>query len=179
MQDLEGSCTSTDEQTLSGPIDPALRISPKGAERTTEIADETGTTTPTESKHEEAQDSAKCPGDLHPVTDLELGIIGWEGQDDPAHPLNFANSRKWGLLALMSSMTLISPLASSMFAPAVSDAAVDLHVTNETLLSFSVTIYLLGYTVCGYLKSLIRDRLWIADVLSTQPVRPFISSAFK
>jgi hypothetical protein len=86
-----------------------------------------------------------------PVTDLDRGIVGWDSQDDPENPQNFAMSRKWGLLALMSAITFVSPLASSMFSPAVSYVAIDLHVTNETVLSFSVSIFLLGYAVsCCY-----------------------------
>ncbi|KAH1712297.1 hypothetical protein KXX60_006457 [Aspergillus fumigatus] len=81
-----------------------------------------------------------------PETNLSRGIVGWDGQNDPANPQNFSAGQKWGLLALMSSITFLSPLASSMFAPAASYVAVDLGVTNETLLSFSVTIFLLGYT---------------------------------
>ncbi|RAH57950.1 MFS multidrug transporter [Aspergillus piperis CBS 112811] len=84
---------------------------------------------------------------LYPETDLDKGIIGWDGQDDPNNPQNFAPKRKWMLLALMSSFTFISPLASSMFSPAISYVAVDFGVTNEYLLSFSVTIFLLGYTI--------------------------------
>lgn len=90
---------------------------------------------------------------LYPETDLDKGIIGWDGQDDPNNPQNFAPKRKWMLLALMSSFTFISPLASSMFSPAISYVAADFGVTNETLLSFSVTIFLLGYTVRTLLPS--------------------------
>jgi hypothetical protein len=84
---------------------------------------------------------------LFPVTDLDRGIVGWDGQDDPENPQNFAMGRKWGLLALMSAITFVSPLASSMFSPAVSYVAIDLHVTNETILALSVSIFLIGYTV--------------------------------
>ncbi|PYI00876.1 MFS multidrug transporter [Aspergillus sclerotiicarbonarius CBS 121057] len=83
---------------------------------------------------------------LYPETDLAKGIVGWDSQDDPANPQNFAPTQKWILLALISSFTFISPLASSMFSPAISYMAAEFHVTNETLLSFSVTIFLLGYT---------------------------------
>ncbi|KAL2819559.1 major facilitator superfamily domain-containing protein [Aspergillus cavernicola] len=81
-----------------------------------------------------------------PETDLDRGIVGWDGQDDPTHPQNFPASRKWTLLALVSSVTFISPLASSMFSPALTSLSEDLDVTNQTLLSFSVSIFLLGYT---------------------------------
>lgn len=82
-----------------------------------------------------------------PITDLEKGIVGWDSQDDSENPQNFAMGRKWGLLALMSAITFVSPLASSMFSPAVSYVAVDLGVANETILSLSVSIFLIGYAV--------------------------------
>jgi hypothetical protein len=96
---------------------------------------------------QEAVSSRNIETKRFPETDLSRGIVGWDGQNDPANPQNFSSGQKWGLLALMSSITLISPLASSMFAPAASYVAVDLAVTNETLLSFSITIFLIGYTV--------------------------------
>ncbi|KAL2817766.1 MFS multidrug transporter [Aspergillus cavernicola] len=82
---------------------------------------------------------------LFPESDLDKGIVGWDGQGDPDNPQNFASGRKWGLLALMSSIIFISPLASSMFSPSVAYVGNDFGVTNESLLSFSVTAYLLGY----------------------------------
>ncbi|KAE8548214.1 hypothetical protein EYB25_010008 [Talaromyces marneffei] len=142
MQDLESQRTSIDEKTLIGTIDPSVSES-NNAATTAEAAADIKESTPEE--EEEVVPTAEV-GVLYPVTDLDKGIVGWDSQSDPANPQNFAESRKWGLLALMSSMTLVSPLASSMFAPALTSAAADFHVTNVTLLSFSVTIYLLGYT---------------------------------
>ncbi|KAL4895338.1 major facilitator superfamily domain-containing protein [Aspergillus ambiguus] len=82
---------------------------------------------------------------LFPETDFDRGVVGWDGQDDPNNPQNFSAGRKWGLISLISAFTFISPLASSMFSPAVSYVAVDLKETNETILSFTVSIYILGY----------------------------------
>ncbi|KAJ5933762.1 hypothetical protein N7454_006091 [Penicillium verhagenii] len=82
---------------------------------------------------------------LFPVTDLDRGLVGWDGQNDPNNPQNFPASKKWGLLLLVSAITFVSPLASSMFSPAVSYVGKDLKIDDETLLSFSVSIYLLGY----------------------------------
>ncbi|RAL04138.1 MFS transporter [Aspergillus ibericus CBS 121593] len=93
-----------------------------------------------------AGSSTTTVAQLYPETDLDKGIVGWDGQLDPANPQNFTQNKKWILLALISSFTFISPLASSMFSPAIGYMAADFHVTNESLLSFSVTIFLLGYT---------------------------------
>lgn len=144
MQGLESQRTSLDEKTLTGNMEPSISESNNAAtaEATAEADTKDG-----EIDVKEEEEEVTTADVLYPVTDLDKGIVGWDSQDDPANPQNFAESRKWGLLALMSSMTLVSPLASSMFAPALSNAAAELRVTNETLLSFSVTIYLLGYTV--------------------------------
>jgi len=83
----------------------------------------------------------------YPETDLVKGIIGWEGQDDPKNPMNFTRARKWSLLSLVSLITFVSPLASSMFAPAAGIMAADFGVSEETLISFSVSVFILGYAV--------------------------------
>ncbi|KAI7970786.1 hypothetical protein EIK77_007966 [Talaromyces pinophilus] len=144
MRDLESQRTSLDEKTLTGTVDPSISES-NNAETTDAIAADAAAGP--KDDQPDKKEEVPTADVLYPVTDLDKGIVGWDSQDDPANPQNFAASRKWGLLALMSSMTLVSPLASSMFAPAVKYAAEDFKVTNETLLSFSVTIYLLGYTV--------------------------------
>jgi len=82
-----------------------------------------------------------------PLTDLDRGIVGWDGPDDPENPINFPRPRKFALLALVSAITFVSPLASSMFAPAVGFLARDFGVKEELLLSFTVSVYLLGYVV--------------------------------
>ncbi|PGH15299.1 hypothetical protein AJ79_02464 [Helicocarpus griseus UAMH5409] len=82
---------------------------------------------------------------LFPETDLVRGIVGWDGQDDPANPQNFSPRKKWTLLMLVSSITFLTPLASSMFAPTISFVADDLKVESDQLISFSVSVYLIGY----------------------------------
>ena len=82
-----------------------------------------------------------------PENDLDKGIVGWDGQDDPDMPLNFPQSRKMLLLALIASITFISPLASSIFASGVSFMDKDFHNTSGILSSLSVSIFVLGYVV--------------------------------
>jgi multidrug resistance protein len=89
----------------------------------------------------------RLPPSPLPESDLDNGIVGWESQDDPEMPLNFADSRKWLLLGLISSITFISPLASSMFAPGVSFMDETFHNTSLLLSSLSVSIYVLGYVI--------------------------------
>ncbi|KAF9887546.1 hypothetical protein FE257_010124 [Aspergillus nanangensis] len=65
---------------------------------------------------------------------------------DPQYPRNYALSRKWFLLALVSMITLISPFASSVFAPAAAFAEQDLNGTSSVLGTLAATSYLFGYT---------------------------------
>ena len=118
---------------------------------------------------------------FYPETDLDRGVVGWEGQDDPANPLNFAPGKKWALLALISAFTFVSPLASSMFSPAVSYMAADFKETDETIISFTVSIYLLGYVVWFfYLRvSMARSREFAADEIQCLTVRAPIPSSAK
>lgn len=82
-----------------------------------------------------------------PVSDLDNDIVGWESQDDPEMPLNFSEKRKWLLISLLGSITFISPLASSMFAPGVSFMNKDFDNTSLILSSLTVSIFVLGYVV--------------------------------
>lgn len=102
---------------------------------------------PTEKSGETNTPATKSEKHRFPETNLDEGIVGWDGQDDPKNPQNFPSNRKWGLLALMAGITFVSPLASSMLSPAIEYVGDDFGVTNEAILSFTVSIYLLGYSV--------------------------------
>lgn len=39
--------------------------------------------------------------------DLDAGLVGWEGQDDPKHPRNYPERRKWALLGIVSGITFL------------------------------------------------------------------------
>ncbi|KAG9229037.1 major facilitator superfamily domain-containing protein [Amylocarpus encephaloides] len=82
-----------------------------------------------------------------PLTDLDNGIVGWESQDDAEMPLNFPERKKWFLISLLASITFISPLASSMFAPGVSFMDKEFGNTSLILSSLCVSIFVLGYVI--------------------------------
>ena len=84
---------------------------------------------------------------LIPEQNLDEGVVGWEGQDDPNMPLNFPDGKKFLLLFLISAITFISPLASSMFAPGVSFMNKEFHNTSTILSAFCVSVFVLGYAV--------------------------------
>ncbi|KFA63974.1 hypothetical protein S40285_05711 [Stachybotrys chlorohalonatus IBT 40285] len=87
------------------------------------------------------------PPPIIPVSHLEDGIVGWDGQDDPAMPLNFSQSRKWLMLVLLSIITFMTPFASSIIAPAIVFIAQEYDEPSLTMSAMPVSIFLLGYAV--------------------------------
>jgi hypothetical protein len=79
--------------------------------------------------------------------DLDPNIVDWEHpvSEDPANPMNWPAWKKWMNIAIVSWITLITPLASSMFAPGVPQVLKDFHSNSATLATFVVSVYLLGF----------------------------------
>ncbi|KAJ8120225.1 hypothetical protein ONZ43_g3013 [Nemania bipapillata] len=107
------------------------------------------------------------PPTVIPISDLDRGIVGWEGQDDPTMPLNFETRRKWIVVTCLSLITLFSPLSSSILAPAISAVSADFHTTDTTKASLPVSIFLLGYAVGPLFLSPLSEIYGRAVVLSS------------
>ncbi|KAF6829416.1 major facilitator superfamily transporter [Colletotrichum plurivorum] len=87
------------------------------------------------------------PPTLHPVSDLDNGVVGWDSQDDPAMPMNFDRRRKWIIIWFLAGITFMTPFASSILAPAIEYFNEDFGNPDLTLGTLPVSIYLLGYAV--------------------------------
>ena len=74
-------------------------------------------------------------------------MVSWNGVDDPENPKNWKMSRKWAATFVVSSFTFISPVASSMVAPALPQMAKDLGVHNEVESQMMLSIFLLAYAI--------------------------------
>jgi hypothetical protein len=85
--------------------------------------------------------------ELFPLMELENNLVGWDSQDDPLNPRNFADNRKWFIMALISAITFLCPLASSIVAPAVSFINAEFHNTSQILGAFAVSVFVLGFAV--------------------------------
>ena len=72
-------------------------------------------------------------------------IVDFDGPNDPENPLNWKASKKWGMVALISGITFLTPLASSMFAPGVPEVMKTFNSNNDMLAGFMVSIYVLGF----------------------------------
>lgn len=74
-------------------------------------------------------------------------IVAWDGPNDPNRPQNWSTKKKWGNMAIVSSICFLTPLASSMVAPGVPLIMREFETSNETVGSFIVSIYILGYAI--------------------------------
>ncbi|KAI0673328.1 MFS polyamine transporter [Trametes maxima] len=85
-------------------------------------------------------------------------VVGWDGPEDPANPRNWKLKRKWAVAIAVSSFTFISPIASSMVAPAASQiaSAFDIHHSFEGNLTISIFVlaYAFGPLVLGPLSEI-------------------------
>ncbi|KAL8687230.1 MAG: hypothetical protein Q9224_005212 [Gallowayella concinna] len=72
-------------------------------------------------------------------------IVDWDGPDDPEKPTNWGSGRKSAIVAIISSITFLTPLASSMFAPGIPEVMTEFNSENVELASFVVSVYILGF----------------------------------
>ncbi|KAJ6148920.1 major facilitator superfamily domain-containing protein [Penicillium samsonianum] len=90
---------------------------------------------------------AEQPPVMQTLTDLENGLIGWDGERDPENPLKFTSARKWLITSILSAIGFMTPFASSIIAPAISFIQKDFGVNDLTKSALPVSIFLLGYAV--------------------------------
>ncbi|KAL1968345.1 hypothetical protein VTN77DRAFT_1874 [Rasamsonia byssochlamydoides] len=89
-------------------------------------------------------DLEKGRGDDSFAAEDDSNIVGWDGDDDPANPMNWRPLTKWTHVAIVSAITFVVPLASSMFAPGVNQVMEEFNNSNDLLASLVVSIYVLG-----------------------------------
>jgi multidrug resistance protein len=78
---------------------------------------------------------------------LDPNLVTWDGKDDPRNPLNWSKKNKWVATVLVSSFTFISPVASTMVAPALPDIAEEFEITSKVEDVLIMSIFLLAYAV--------------------------------
>ena len=90
-------------------------------------------------------------------------IVDWEGPNDINNPkkcvsqlpsFDFANRahswpyrQKWAATLIVSSFTFISPVSSSMVAPAAMQVAQDLGIHSTVISAMTISVFILGFAV--------------------------------
>lgn len=73
--------------------------------------------------------------------------VTWSSDTDPANPRNWPKKRKWTATFLVSCYTFISPVSSTMLAPALPVLADELKTRSDIETYFLMSIFLLAYAI--------------------------------
>ena len=73
--------------------------------------------------------------------------VKFKGPDDPLDPKNWPSNKKWWATGVTAAFTFVSPLASSMIAPALRQMADEFHVTNTIQVQMMLSIFVLAYAI--------------------------------
>ncbi|KAJ5949934.1 MFS multidrug transporter [Penicillium verhagenii] len=74
-------------------------------------------------------------------------LVTWGGPEDKENPKNWSKGNKWAAVVMVSMFTFISPVSSSMVAPALDALAADLHIKSEIVTQLTMSIFILAYAV--------------------------------
>ncbi|CAG9941035.1 unnamed protein product [Clonostachys rosea f. rosea IK726] len=85
-------------------------------------------------------------GSTEETSELFTQEVGWDRPSDPTRPVNWSRKKKWWDMGIILFLTFLTPLTSSIVAPAQGLVMKDFHSTNRTL-AFVVSIYLVGFAV--------------------------------
>ncbi|KAF7587889.1 hypothetical protein BBP40_006595 [Aspergillus hancockii] len=72
-------------------------------------------------------------------------LVTWNGPDDPENPKNWPTRKKWGAALIVSCFTFISPVMSSMVAPALQTMKSDFNIKDEVVSQLLLSIFVLAY----------------------------------
>lgn len=75
----------------------------------------------------------------------EQDLISWESAHDPQNPRNWSQSEKWLTTFTVSLFAFISPVVSTMIAPAVDTISREFDVTEPVVGQLMLSIFVLAY----------------------------------
>lgn len=77
----------------------------------------------------------------------DINLVTWDGKDDPENPKNWTNRKRWLATITVSLFTFISPVSSSMIAPALEKVSADLHIGSKFEGQLAMSIFILGFAL--------------------------------
>jgi multidrug resistance protein len=94
-------------------------------------------------------------------------VVDWAGPEDPENPQNWTPKKKWGIIGALAAVTLITPLASSFFAPGVPQVLRAFDETSNIIAAFVVSVYILGFAIGPLIiapMSELYGRIWLYNI---------------
>jgi multidrug resistance protein len=81
-------------------------------------------------------------------SEKDTSLVTWDGPGDPTNPKNWSRQRKWAATITVSLFTFISPVSSSMIAPALFDIATEFgEDPNSGTIPLALSVFVLGFAV--------------------------------
>ncbi|KAJ7178926.1 MFS polyamine transporter [Mycena filopes] len=75
----------------------------------------------------------------------EIQVVDWNGPNDPENPQNWTYAQKWVATGIISTYTMLSPITSSIIAPAAPRVAHDLDAHGSVFQPLLTSIFILAY----------------------------------
>ncbi|VBB79736.1 Putative transporter [Podospora comata] len=72
-------------------------------------------------------------------------IVDFDGPEDMDNPMNWPMKKRWQNIAVISVLTIITPLGSSMFAPGIPRILAEFEESSSTVATFILSVYILGF----------------------------------
>ena len=147
MADYHRQSTLTDEKTLDESSTQNSQLSKKPSIESTQKQENTSELQDVE--RQQPPELRRVDSKVPEVTILpdNPNVVGWVDDEDPNRPQNWTPKKKWFNMGIVSAITFLTPLASSMVAPGVPLIMREFHSTDQTIGSFIVSIYILGYAL--------------------------------
>lgn len=73
--------------------------------------------------------------------------VDWDGLDDPDNPKNWTDTKRWRITVLNSLFMFVSPVSSSMVAPAFQAIRTDLSIKSELITQMVLSVFILASAV--------------------------------
>ncbi|KAF8316073.1 MFS general substrate transporter [Clavulina sp. PMI_390] len=144
VQTAAATITSPDSTTPPSPTSTARDVEQAGSGRRVAIAASAKEKEAfSETASLELQDEKS-----QPIPEVDANLVTWDSDDDQANPMNWSKKRKWVVTWTVSLFTLMSPISSSMMAPAIPNISYDVGMDPKSVLaSMSLSIFVLAYAV--------------------------------
>lgn len=86
-------------------------------------------------------------GSSHSNDEKKPLSVDWDGPSDPTNPKNWSNARRWSQICILGLIVLQTPLASSIFSPALDQIMSDFNIKSPVLVDLSLSAYVLGFAI--------------------------------
>ncbi|KAK0388658.1 hypothetical protein NLU13_4901 [Sarocladium strictum] len=139
------SSSSSSKHQSHHPASPSAALSSTAPEARDDIVTERGQLNDEEKGEKPGKDDGGGRQDEGQQVDENL--VTWDGPDDPANPKNWTIKKKWAAVVTVSLFTLISPVSSTMAAPALPAIGHSLHIDSQLELALTLSIFVAAYAV--------------------------------